>query len=212
LPIDQIRRQFIKLNQKVARPYSPPHIELKQNREARKLSRMITLIGEQARRDELHYRRWREYQGDKQKLVRDMLYRLQVVVTQQSERSQLFLYDHPPTAAECARLREIELKPGVAASTRRLHGVIVSMVQARWALWVRENNRQLGPARNLEQHLFGADRKGVAKYTKRLHALQGGRCFYTNQRLSVAGPNAGEVDHFIPWARYPFDSPFNSAG
>jgi catalase (peroxidase I) len=39
------------------------------------------------------------------------------VGTQRGERSQPFLYDHPPTAAECARLREIELKPGVAASS-----------------------------------------------------------------------------------------------
>jgi hypothetical protein len=101
------------------------------------------------------------------------------------------------------------LKPGVAASMRRLHGVIVSMVQARWALWVRENNEQLGPDRQLESFLFGPTRTAVAVYAERLHRLQGGRCFYTNQRLSLAGPNAGEVDHFIPWARYPFDSPFN---
>ena len=57
--------------------------------------------------------------------------------------------------------------------------------------------------------MFGADRKNVAKYTKRLHALQGGRCFYTNQRLRLTDPRTVEVDHFIPWARYPLDSPFN---
>lgn len=215
--LDDVARQFIALYWNMARPYQPLNLVLKQNREARKPSRMITLIGEQARHSESRYRRWREYQGDMQKLVRDtrrtmardVLYRLQVVGTQQGERSQPFLYDHPPTAAECARLLEIELKPGVAASMRRLHGVIVSMVQARWALWVRENNEQLGPDRNLEQHLFGADRKNVAKYAKRLHALQGGRCFYTGDDLPLNGPKAGEVDHFIPWARYPFDSPFN---
>ena len=30
---------------------------------------------------------------------------------------------------------------------------------------------------------------------------------YSGDKL--AGAKAGEVDHFIPWARYPFDSPFN---
>ncbi len=142
-------------------------------------------------------------------MARDVLYRLQTVGTRQGDRSQPFLYDHPSTAAACARLRHIVLKPGVATSMRRLHGVIVSMVQARWALWVRENNAALGPDRGLEQHLFGADRKNVSEYAKRLHRLQGGRCFYTGARLSLTDPRAGEVDHFIPWARYPLDSPFN---
>ncbi|NBO83018.1 MAG: hypothetical protein EBU75_09380, partial [Betaproteobacteria bacterium] len=127
---DEVRGQFIALYWNMARPYQRLNMVLKQNREASKPSRMITLIGEQARHSESRYRRWREYRGDMQKLVRDtrrtmardVLYRLQVVGTRQGERSQPFLYDHPPTAAECARLREIELKPGVAASMRRLHG------------------------------------------------------------------------------------------
>ena len=215
--LDDVARQFIALYWNMARPYPRLDVVLKQNRQARKPSRMITLIGEQSRHSESRYRRWREYQSDMQKLVcdtrrtmaRDVLYRLQTVGTRQGDRSQPFLYDHPPTAAACARLRHIVLKPGVAASMRRLHGVIVSMVQARWALWVRENNKALGPDRELEQYLFGADRKNVAKYAKRLHRLQGGRCFYTGARLSLTGPRAGEVDHFIPWARYPLDSPFN---
>jgi len=215
--LDDVARQFIALYWNMARPYQRLNLVLKQNREASKPSRMITLIGEQSRHSESRYRRWREYQGDMQKLVRDtrrtmardVLYRLQVVGTQRGDRSQPFLYDHPPTAAECARLREIELKPGVAASMRRLHGVIVSMVQARWALWVRDNNEQLGPDRQLESFLFGPTRTAVSLYAERLHRLQGSRCFYTNQPLSLTGPNAGEVDHFIPWARYPFDSPFN---
>lgn len=73
---------------------------------------------------------------------------------------------------------------------------------------MRENNKALGPDRGLEQHLFGTDRN-VAWYANRLHRLQDGRCFYIGARLSLTGPRAGEVDHFIPWARYPLDSPFN---
>jgi len=44
-------------------------------------------------------------------------------------------------------------------------------------------------------------------YAERFYDMQDGRCFYSGVKL--AGPGAGEVDHFIPWARYPFDSPFN---
>jgi len=201
--LDDVARQFIALYWNVARPYPRLNLVLKQNRDARKPSRMITLIGEQSRHSESRYRRWREYQGDIQKLVRDtrrtmardVLYRLQVVGTQRGERSQPFLYDHPPTAAECARVREIELKPGVAASMRRLHGVIVSMVQARWALWVRDNNEQLGPDRQLESFLFGPTRTAVSVYAERLHRLQGGRCFFTCRRLTLA--HSCQVDHII---------------
>jgi hypothetical protein len=215
--LDDVARQFITLYWNMARPYPRLDVVLKQNRDARKPSRMITLIGAQSRHAESRWRRWREYQGDMQNLMRDtrrtmardVLYRLQTVCTRKGDRSQPFLYDHPPTPAACARLRHITLKPGVAASLRRLHGVIVSMVQARWALWVRENNEQLGADRRLESFLFGPTRTAVSVYAKRLHRLQGGRCFYTGARLSLTGPRAGEVDHFIPWARYPLDSPFN---
>jgi hypothetical protein len=32
---------------------------------------------------------------------------------------------------------------------------------------------------------------------------------YSSAHLSLTGPKAGNVDHSIPQARYPFDSPFN---
>ena len=44
-------------------------------------------------------------------------------------------------------------------------------------------------------------------YAERFYDLQNKRCFYSGKKLD--GPKSGEVDHFIPWARYPFDSPFN---
>lgn len=118
-----------------------------------------------------------------------------------------FLYDHPPTAAECARLTHLTLKPGVSACLRRLHGVIVSMVQSRWALWVRQNNRSLQQDSLLEAFLFGANRTAVSVYAERFWHLQDRRCFYSGDRLP--SPRSGEVDHFIPWSRYPCDSPFN---
>jgi CRISPR/Cas system Type II protein with McrA/HNH and RuvC-like nuclease domain len=72
---------------------------------------------------------------------------------------------------------------------------------------VRENNEKLAADRQLEEFLFGASRTNVAVYAERFYDMQDGRCFYSGVKL--AGPGAGEVDHFIPWSRYPFDSPFN---
>jgi CRISPR/Cas system Type II protein with McrA/HNH and RuvC-like nuclease domain len=47
----------------------------------------------------------------------------------------------------------------------------------------------------------------VRAHAQRFYEIQNERCFYTHDRLN--GLREGELDHFIPWARYPFDSPFN---
>ena len=213
--LDEIARQYLALYWNMARPYPRINAILKQNREASKPSKMITLLKDEARHSQSSYQRLRVYRASRDRLVnetrrtlaKDVLYRLQTVgKTAESEKDR-FLYDHPPTAAECAKLEYITLKTGVAACLRRLRGVIIAMVQSRWALWVRENNKKLAADRQLEKFLFGPTRTNVADYAERFYELQSGRCFYSGDRL--AGPRGGEVDHFIPWARYPFDSPFN---
>ena len=217
LDLDDVARHFLALYWSMARPYPAADAVLKQSRDSAKPSTMITLLRDAAHDSASSYIRLRVHGSTRDRLVRstrstlakDVLYRLQNLgVGPDRERSDdRFLYDHPATASECGRLRSIVLKPGVAACLRRLHGVIVAMVQARWARWVRENNPSLGRDRELESFLFGADRRSVSQHAARLYELQGGRCFYTNARL--LRPNSAEVDHFIPWSRYPWDSPFN---
>ena len=213
--LDEIARQYLALYWNMARPYPRVNEILKQNREAAKPSKMITLLKDEARHSQSSYQRLRVYRASRDGLVsetrrtlaKDVLYRLQTIGKPAESEKDRFLYDHPPTAAECAKLEYITLKTGVAACLRRLRGVIIAMVQARWALWVRENNEKLAADRQLEEFLFGASRTNVAVYAERFYDMQDGRCFYSGVKL--AGPRAGEVDHFIPWARYPFDSPFN---
>jgi hypothetical protein len=213
--LDDVARQYLALYWNMARPYPRVNAILKQNREAAKPSKMITLLKDAALEAPSSYRRLQAYRVANDSLVRetrrtlakDVLYRLQTVGKTAGSEKDRFLYDHPPTAAECARCRHITLKPGATACLRRLRGVIIAMVQSRWALWVRENNKKLAADRKLEDFLFGGSRKSVAVYAKRFYDMQDGRCFYS--KVKLAGPNAGEVDHFIPWARYPFDSPFN---
>jgi hypothetical protein len=143
-------------------------------------------------------------------IAKDVLYRLQTVGPSNEAaavRSDRFLYEHPSDAAGCAVLKQITLKPGVAACMRSLRTVIAAMVQARWALWVREHNPSLGPDRNLEAFLFGTNRVPLREYAAWLYELQGARCFYTHAKL--ASPDAGAVDHFLPRARYVLDEPVN---
>lgn len=215
IDLDDVARQYLALYWNMARPYPRVDTILKQNREAAKPSKMITLLKSEARHGQSSYERLRVYRASrdglltetKRTLAKDVLYRLQTIGTTAESTSHRFLYEHPPTAAECAALKHLTLKPGVAACLRRLRGVIVALVQARWARWIRENNEKLAADRELEEFLFGASRTNVAVYAERFYELQSGRCFYSGDKL--AKPNAGEVDHFIPWSRYPFDSPFN---
>ncbi len=53
----------------------------------------------------------------------------------------------------------------------------------------------------LESFLFGADRVSLQPVRGPLLDLQSGDCFYCGRALR----SAGDVDHFLPWSRYPDD-------
>ena len=215
--LDDVARQWVELYWNMARPYPRIREVLRQSTNAQKPAAIITLLEPEVRSAHGSYQRLRAYgarygelvAATRRKIPNDVLYRLQTIGKTAESRADRFLYDHPETQAECARLSHITLKPGVAACLRRLRGVITAMVEARWARWIREKNEKLAADSGLERFLFGAERTNVAAYAERFYELQNGRCLYSGAKLD--SPKAGEVDHFIPWARYPFDSPFNLA-
>jgi hypothetical protein len=55
----------------------------------------------------------------------------------------------------------------------------------------------------LEIFLFGAVRAATARVRGGLWEMQGRRCFYCDARID--DPGRADVDHFIPWSRYPDD-------
>ena len=105
-----------------------------------------------------------------------------------------FLYDRGPSG-------HVTLKPGVAFCLRAFRGLITELVQAAWLRFVRKWNPGLerGP-KDLSSFLFGSSRASSAEVREQLMEVQNGRCFYCGR---AAG--SGEVDHFIPWSRYPND-------
>jgi len=214
--LDDLAQQYLEIYWNMARPYPRVESVLRQSTNPQKPASIITLLSKEVGRSCNSYQRLRAYSKGRDKLrsqakdrlKRDVLYRLHTLGSQaDSSDADRFIYDRPACRADCAGLARLVLKPGVAACLRSFRGVIASIVQARWARWIRENNQSLAADRELEQFLFGASRTNVAVYAERFYDLQGGRCFYSGDKL--ASPKAGEVDHFIPWARYPFDSPFN---
>jgi hypothetical protein len=91
---------------------------------------------------------------------------------------------------------------------RRFHGLVGNLVRGAWVDWARGQSRELvGDTADLEALLFGPQRRRLRDVAPALYELQGGRCFYTGKELSH--PDQADVDHFIPFARYPHDFAHN---
>jgi 5-methylcytosine-specific restriction endonuclease McrA len=94
------------------------------------------------------------------------------------------------------------LKPRVGDYLLQLNGLLRPLIQRRWAAMVAQLNRLEDS--QLEAFLFGADRIQTARIRAGLWEIQRCRCFYCDSRLG--DPARSQVDHFVPWSRYPDDS------
>jgi len=128
-----------------------------------------------------------------QGVVREQpLWKLQTVGAQPLD----FLYPNAPGATS------VTLRPGVAYCLREFHGLITELLQSAWVRHLRRvNGDTLGSAADLTGFLFGTERSALGDHQPFLAELQRGRCFYCRRPLGASG----EVDHFIPWSRYPVD-------
>lgn len=95
----------------------------------------------------------------------------------------------------------ILLMPGAGERLVRLTGLIRPLVYREWAGMVARINRDVVEDYRLEEFLFGVKRWGAGRLLSPLCELQDNRCFYCGGTLT----SRAQVDHFIPWARYPDD-------
>jgi hypothetical protein len=98
----------------------------------------------------------------------------------------------------------IELKEGVCYCFRLFYGLIHELVRGAWLRFVRsikENRQLLGNASDLSDFMFGSGRASLEVYRPILIEYQRGDCFYCQKSLG----DRSEVDHFVPWSRYPVD-------
>jgi 5-methylcytosine-specific restriction endonuclease McrA len=98
----------------------------------------------------------------------------------------------------------IELLPNVAHHFRIFHELILNLIQGAWVRHVRriqDNQKLFGEIVDLREFLFGSERENLGEYRPILKEIQSGLCFYC--RKLIHGP--GDIDHFIPWTRYPID-------
>jgi len=95
----------------------------------------------------------------------------------------------------------IHLMAGVGANLVMLNGLLRPFIHREWARQVARING-LEEAR-LEKFLFGATRIPLDPVRPGLQEIQDDRCFYCGDRLGSGARKGPEVDHFIPWSRYP---------
>lgn len=123
------------------------------------------------------------------------LWRLQIL----SKQAECFLYPHHKPQA-----KSITLNPGIAHCFRRFYDLVVHLARSGWLekiQAIKSNQALLGNQSQLQQFLFGSDRSALGYARPVLMEVQKNRCFYCQQPLK----SQGEVDHFIPFARYAND-------
>lgn len=95
----------------------------------------------------------------------------------------------------------IHFVPGVAADLVLLNGLLRPLIHREWARQVARING-LEESR-LEAFLFGIPRVALGPIAAGLQELQDDCCFYCGDRIERHRRLGPQVDHFIPWSRYP---------
>jgi 5-methylcytosine-specific restriction endonuclease McrA len=206
LSVYQIAEKFIELYWRQAMPFRPNSKGqlkgiLKQNTGAQaaivnRVAAERTLFGGSISSARHDTKRWNRLVKDVASTVRGQpLWKLQTIGREQDE----FLYRREGFSDD-----SITLLPGVATSLRSFYGLVTNLVRGGWLGQVRSitaNHDLIGDQGNLEEFLFGSERRNLAGFRKALRAYQHSSCFYCNKQVR----NEGEADHFIPWSRFPVD-------
>jgi len=93
--------------------------------------------------------------------------------------------------------------PGRGRGARPAEPLLRPLVHHQWAVKVATLNRL--DEYQLERFLFSAERVPLERVRGSIIELQKGRCFHCAERLASRAGQTPDVDHFIPWSRYPDD-------
>lgn len=137
---------------------------------------------------------WRSLKGTVKRVVNEMpLWKLQTVGNERLD----FLYDNLDMTTKI-----ITLKPAVAFCFRAFYGLMRDLIQGAWVRFVQKlNANDLGNLTDLGTFLFDQERSSLDAYKNILIDMQERQCFYCHEDLQ----RSMDVDHFIPWSRYPTD-------
>jgi 5-methylcytosine-specific restriction endonuclease McrA len=138
-------------------------------------------------------RRWSTLVSEVDRVVRVMpLWKLQTV----GDERLNFLYENRDGG------NQIALKPGIGYCFRAFYELVRDLIEGAWARFVQQVNvAKLGDHTDLGAFLFGQERANLEAYRPILRDVQKNICLYCGGTL----PKQAQVDHFIPWSRYPAD-------
>jgi hypothetical protein len=138
-------------------------------------------------------RRWSALVAEVDRVVRVMpLWKLQTVGDERLD----FLYENHD------RGNRITLKPGVGYCFRAFYELVRDLIEGAWVRFVqRLNAASLGDHTDLGAFLFGQERASLDAYRVILRDVQRNICMYCHKPLA----RQAQVDHFVPWSRYPAD-------
>ncbi|MCK5690391.1 hypothetical protein KAI87_14025, partial [Myxococcota bacterium] len=116
----------------------------------------------------------------------------------EKNKKRVSAYQRGNTGGFDNRIKFVE---GVSQNLVILNGLLRPLIHREWARMVaRINDEIFSDQNNIEEFLFGAERVSLQTITTPLRDAQNNRCFYCDN--SMPHKNI-EIDHFIPWARYP---------
>ena len=199
----EIAAKFVELYWRQTRPFQvggePTGLVLQQNtgKQAAIISQIVRSQQESGgslfRFKQAASDRWAALVGEVDQVVCRMpLWKLQTVGSEPLE----FLYDN------LGRGSRITLKPGVAYCLRAFYELVRDLIEGAWVRFVQKvNGGRLGGVTDLGTFLFGEERASLEAYRPILLDVQKGDCLYCRKPLS----GKTQVDHFVPWSRYPAD-------
>ncbi|AQP98720.1 endonuclease [Pseudoalteromonas aliena] len=145
--------------------------------------------------------------------IKGPLWRLQLL----SGQEECFLYSHT-LIGEARKPKSIRLNVGIDQCFRRFYDLVVHLATTEWlekVQTIKSNQSLIGPQSQLQDFLFGTNRTALKQVAPLLIDIQKGLCFYCQKPLNLTKSKAKpdskalEIDHFIPFKRYPNDLAHN---
>ena len=139
------------------------------------------------------------------------LWRLQLL----SGKEECFLYPHT-LLGKGREPKRIVLNVGIDQCFRRFYDLVVHLSVTEWVekvQTIKANQTLLGSHSQLQEFLFGTNRTALKVVAPLLIDIQKGLCFYCQKPMNLKNEKetkkTPEVDHFIPFKRYPNDLAHN---
>lgn len=199
IPVEHIAEKFIEYYWNQARPFRDEILYQSTSNQAEVVNLVLgyrNRVGGRLAQLKCSQREWQRLRRRVANVIIKMpLWKLQTVGDTQNE----FLYRRDEY-----RARSIRLLPGVPLAFRVFHPLLSELIRGGWINQIhriKANRKVLGAEAELEEFLFGIDRSSLERYRQLLREHQAGECFYCGKPVR----NRGDLDHFIPWSRYPID-------